>query len=113
MDKLDPANCYDTTTHHRRHPLQPLDDYLASVEQSGGRARVLEVTDSPRKVIGEIDGLVLTGGGDVDPVLYGEDAPPERSKMRNRDATNSRSTSRGAPWTPTCRSSPSAAARRC
>ena len=50
-----------------------LDDYVASVEQSGGRPRVLEVTDSPRKLVNEIDGLLLTGGGDVDPVLYGED----------------------------------------
>jgi putative glutamine amidotransferase len=49
-----------------------LDDYLASIEQAGGRARVLEVSESPRKVLDEIDGLLLTGGGDVDPALYGE-----------------------------------------
>jgi putative glutamine amidotransferase len=53
-----------------------LDDYVSSVEQAGGRARVLEVSDSPRKVIGEIDGLLLTGGGDVDPVLYGDERHP-------------------------------------
>jgi putative glutamine amidotransferase len=53
-----------------------LDDYIASVEQAGARARVLEVTESPRKVIHEIDGLLLTGGGDVDPVFYGEDRHP-------------------------------------
>jgi putative glutamine amidotransferase len=53
-----------------------LDDYLASVEQAGGRPRVLEVSDSPRKVIADLDGLVLTGGGDVDPVLYGESRHP-------------------------------------
>jgi putative glutamine amidotransferase len=47
-----------------------LDDYVASVEQAGGRPRILDVTDSPRKVLGEIHGLVLTGGGDIDPVLY-------------------------------------------
>ena len=65
-----------------------LDDYLASVEQSGGRPRVLEVSDSPRKVVAEIDGLVLTGGGDVDPVLYREerhatvsDAEPGRDEF--------------------------------
>jgi putative glutamine amidotransferase len=50
-----------------------IDDYVSSVEQSGGRARVLEVSESPRKVVSEIDGLLLTGGGDVDPILYGED----------------------------------------
>jgi putative glutamine amidotransferase len=53
-----------------------LDDYLASVEQIGARARVLEVTESPRKVLNEVDGLLLTGGGDVDPVFYGEDRHP-------------------------------------
>jgi putative glutamine amidotransferase len=53
-----------------------LDDYLASIEQAGARARVLETGESPRKVIGEIDGLLLTGGGDIDPVFYGEDRHP-------------------------------------
>ena len=53
-----------------------LDDYVTSVEQTGARARVLEVTESPRKVVAEIDGVLLTGGGDVDPVFYGEDRHP-------------------------------------
>ena len=50
-----------------------LADYIASVEQTGARVRVLEVHESPRKVLAEIDGVLLTGGGDVDPVFYGED----------------------------------------
>jgi putative glutamine amidotransferase len=50
-----------------------LDDYVASVEQAGGRARVLDVSESPRKLVSELDGVLLTGGGDVDPVFYGED----------------------------------------
>jgi len=53
-----------------------LDDYVASVEQAGGRARVLDVSESPRKLLSELDGVLLTGGGDVDPVLYGEDRHP-------------------------------------
>jgi putative glutamine amidotransferase len=53
-----------------------LDEYVASVEQSGGRPRILEVSDSPRKVLGEIHGLVLTGGGDVDPVFYRAERHP-------------------------------------
>jgi putative glutamine amidotransferase len=53
-----------------------LADYVASVEQTGARARILEVTESPRKVLGEIDGVLLTGGGDVDPAFYGEDRHP-------------------------------------
>jgi putative glutamine amidotransferase len=53
-----------------------VEDYVSSIEQSGARARVLEVSESPRKVLNEIDGVLLTGGGDVDPVLYGEDRHP-------------------------------------
>jgi putative glutamine amidotransferase len=53
-----------------------LDDYVASVEQAGARARVLEVSESPRALIETLDGVLLTGGGDVDPVLYGEERHP-------------------------------------
>jgi putative glutamine amidotransferase len=65
-----------------------LDDYVASIEQAGGVARVLEVSESPRKLVGELQGVLLTGGGDVDPVLYGEerhstleDAEPGRDEF--------------------------------
>jgi putative glutamine amidotransferase len=50
-----------------------LDDYVASVERSGARARVLDVNESPRALLQTIDGVLLTGGGDVDPAFYGED----------------------------------------
>src|SRR3990170_2776490 len=53
-----------------------LDDYLASVELSGGTARVLEVTESPRSILKEVDGVLLTGGGDVDPAFYGAERHP-------------------------------------
>jgi putative glutamine amidotransferase len=53
-----------------------MDDYIKSVEQAGGRPRVLETSESPRKVVGELDGLLLTGGGDIDPVFYGEERHP-------------------------------------
>jgi putative glutamine amidotransferase len=53
-----------------------LEDYVKSIEQAGGQPRVLEVGQSPRDVIGTLDGLLLTGGGDVDPAWYGEDRHP-------------------------------------
>jgi putative glutamine amidotransferase len=53
-----------------------IDDYVSSVEKAGARARVLEVSESPRRLLNEIHGLLLTGGGDVDPVFYGEDRHP-------------------------------------
>jgi putative glutamine amidotransferase len=53
-----------------------LEDYVVSVEKAGATARVLEVSESPRSVAAEIDGLLLTGGGDVDPVFYGQERHP-------------------------------------
>jgi len=50
-----------------------LDDYLASLERSGARPRVLEISESPRAVLQTVNGVLLTGGGDVDPIFYGED----------------------------------------
>ena len=53
-----------------------LPDYLSSVEHAGGEPRVLEFNQSADAVLQEVDGLLLTGGGDVDPALYGEDRHP-------------------------------------
>jgi putative glutamine amidotransferase len=67
---------------HQRSPVigvtrcSRIEDYVASVEQSGATARVLEVSESPRALVGELDGVLLTGGGDVDPVFYGEERHP-------------------------------------
>jgi gamma-glutamyl-gamma-aminobutyrate hydrolase PuuD len=65
-----------------------LDDYVASIERSGAQPRVLEVSESPRAVLQTIDGILLTGGADVDPALYGEarhetveDAEPGRDEF--------------------------------
>ena len=65
-----------------------LDDYVSSIEQSGATARVVEVSESPRALTAALDGVLLTGGGDVDPVLYGEsrhatveDAEPGRDEF--------------------------------
>jgi putative glutamine amidotransferase len=53
-----------------------LDDYIASVERAGGSARILEVTESPQAVLRQVDGVLLTGGADVDPAFYGEPRHP-------------------------------------
>ena len=65
-----------------------LDDYLASIERSGAKPRVLEVSESARTVLQAVDGVLLTGGGDVDPAFYGEarhssveDAEPGRDEF--------------------------------
>jgi putative glutamine amidotransferase len=50
-------------------------DYLESIRRAGGEPVELDYSrDTPADVVARVDGLLLTGGGDVDPALYGE--PP-------------------------------------
>jgi putative glutamine amidotransferase len=52
-------------------------DYEASVRRAGGEPHVVEVSaDSPADVIAGAAGLLLAGGGDVLPGLYGESTHP-------------------------------------
>jgi putative glutamine amidotransferase len=47
-------------------------DYEESVRRAGGEVRLLNpAADSAADVIGSVQGLLLTGGGDVRPALYG------------------------------------------
>jgi putative glutamine amidotransferase len=58
-------------------PCSKLPDYEESVRRAGGEVRVLDATaDSPAGVIESVHGLLLTGGGDVRPDLYGAVAHP-------------------------------------
>ena len=58
-------------------PCSKLPDYAESVRRAGGEVRVLNpAVDSPADVIGSVQGLLLTGGGDVRPDLYGAAAHP-------------------------------------
>jgi putative glutamine amidotransferase len=54
-------------------PCDKLHDYEESVRRAGGEVRVLDrATDKPAEVLRAVDGLLLTGGGDVLPAIYGE-----------------------------------------
>jgi len=58
-------------------PCRSLDDYLKSVQRAGGAPWVLDLTkDDPADVIASAHGLLLTGGGDIDPARYGETRQP-------------------------------------
>ena len=58
-------------------PCSKLPDYEESVRRAGGEARVLNAAvDAPGDVMGSAQGLLLTGGGDVRPALYGAAAHP-------------------------------------
>jgi len=48
-------------------------DYESSIHRAGADFRVLDTLhDDPARVVREIDGLLLTGGNDVAPSLFGE-----------------------------------------
>jgi putative glutamine amidotransferase len=48
-------------------------DYVESVRRAGGEpVEVTLAAEAPEHILARVDGLMLTGGGDVDPTLYGE-----------------------------------------
>ena len=48
-------------------------DYLESVRRSGGDpVEVADTHDAPEAIVARVRGVMLTGGGDVDPAYYGE-----------------------------------------
>jgi putative glutamine amidotransferase len=60
--------------------------YVHAVHESGGRA-VLITPDAPdADVLDGIDGVMFTGGSDVDPALYGEPPHPATKVKPHRDA---------------------------
>jgi putative glutamine amidotransferase len=66
----------------------PKTDYCLSLEAAGSVPRVLKPDrDVPHIVLGHVDGLLLTGGADVDPTCYGEtERHPTVSIVDGRDA---------------------------
>lgn len=59
-------------------------DYIEAVNRAGGCPVVLPYTTSSDVVdrhLDIIDGLVLTGGGDIDPYLYGEEPIPSLGEV--------------------------------
>jgi putative glutamine amidotransferase len=59
-------------------PSNRLNDYLESVKRAGGEPRVLSL-DVPPTLDG-LDGVLFTGGGDVDPAHYRDARHPNTNK---------------------------------
>jgi len=65
-----------------------LQDYLEAIRRAGGEPLVLQPSDTPpEQVLEEIDGLLLTGGRDVDPAQFGE---PHSATTGHPDAEEGR-----------------------
>jgi putative glutamine amidotransferase len=60
-------------------------DYVAAVTEAGGRAVILPPDETDTDVLRALDGLVLAGGADVDPSLYGADREPLTDPANDRD----------------------------
>jgi putative glutamine amidotransferase len=63
-------------------------DYVRSIEKAGGLPVVLAPggAEEAADLLERMDGLVLTGGGDIDPALYGQEPHPSVSEVsRERD----------------------------
>ena len=62
-----------------------VDDYVESVKRAGGEPVVLDPTDDPAGALDNIDALLLSGGLDIDPALYGEAPHPTTEVDAERD----------------------------
>lgn len=55
-------------------PCRQMSDYHESIKRAGASVLDVAVDDDPRAIVAKVDGVVLTGGGDVAPGLYGAEA---------------------------------------
>src|SRR6188508_1998915 len=62
--------------------------YVEAVEEAGGRPVLVPPSEEGvEETIAALDGIVFSGGADVDPARYGADAHPETdSPQAHRDA---------------------------
>jgi putative glutamine amidotransferase len=61
-------------------------DYVAAVEQAGGRAVIVPPDARDPDVLRVLDGLLLAGGPDVEPFRYGTEPEPLTETHPERDA---------------------------
>jgi putative glutamine amidotransferase len=59
--------------------------YVEAVSLAGGRAVLLPPDDLDADVLTRLDGLVLSGGADLDPETYGEEPDPRTDTRPPRD----------------------------
>src|SRR6185437_5808851 len=58
-------------------------DYVRAVERAGGRALVVPPSDDGvEETLDALDGLIFSGGDDLDPALYGQEAHAETTGVK-------------------------------
>ena len=57
-------------------PCRQMTDYVESIRRAGAAVAELTPDERPEDVVKRVDGVLLTGGGDIDPVLYGAEPHP-------------------------------------
>jgi gamma-glutamyl-gamma-aminobutyrate hydrolase PuuD len=76
----------DYTALHGEEVDIHLSEYPKVIERAGGLPVQLTRNTHPAGIVARLDGLVMTGGADPDPALYGEDPHPELGAVeRGRD----------------------------
>jgi gamma-glutamyl-gamma-aminobutyrate hydrolase PuuD len=56
--------------------------YVEHVAAAGGQPVLLPPAGEPAELVGRLDGLIVAGGGDIDPAAYGAPAHPNVSFVR-------------------------------
>jgi putative glutamine amidotransferase len=84
--------CGTQKASEKNGPRQSLNRaYVWAVERAGGVPVILPVTTEPAVIsryLGVVDGLLLSGGADVDPACYGQQAHPQLGEVdADRDVT--------------------------
>lgn len=66
---------------------EPATLYVEAVEEAGGDAVVINLAEPqpPEETLAKLGGLLLTGGADVDPAIYGQELHPATRVKRGRD----------------------------
>lgn len=86
-----------------------MSDYVESIRRAGGEPiEVVPGVEMPEQILARVDGLMLTGGGDVDPALYGEVAnttfqPAEDGRDQFEIALSRAAVASGIPFLAICR----------
>jgi putative glutamine amidotransferase len=82
--------------------------YVEQVERAGGQPLLIPPAGEPAALAGRLDGLILAGGGDIDPARYAEEAHEKTSYIRKfRDSAEfellAAALDRGVPYLGICR----------